>query len=174
MISLSARILLPLSMPTRRPARPSAPQPVTDWPSRLREAGLRSTALSVAVLECLERIDLPRSHDELARDLAATTNGEKVDRVTLYRILDRLTTAGLLIRLQGSDRTWRHALAQRQGASGYFECDQCHSISALPADPELAGVLARIERKLSRRGVHSTNSAVTIHGTCRDCSSHST
>jgi Fur family ferric uptake transcriptional regulator len=172
MISLSIRIPLPSLMPSHRPARPSAPQPVTDWPARLRELGLRSTALSVAVLECLERIDLPRSHDELARDLAATGNGEKVDRVTLYRILDRLTTAGLLSRIQGSDRVSRHALAQHQGASGYFECDQCHSISALPDDPELAGVLARIERKLSRRGVHSTNSAVTIHGTCRDCSSH--
>jgi len=159
-------------MPTRRSSRPSAPHAATDWPSRLREAGLRATALTVAVLERLEGAGQPRSHDELVRDLAAAGGHEKVDRVTLYRILDRLTAAGLLGRIQGSDRAWRYAIAQTHGAAGYFECDQCHSISALPADPELADVLARIERRLSRRGVHSTNSAVTIHGTCRDCSDH--
>jgi len=159
-------------MPTRRSARARAPHAATDWPSRLREAGLRSTALTVAVLEQLEHAGQPRSHEELARDLVLATGGAKVDRVTLYRILDRLGTAGLLSRIQGSDRVWRHAIAQRQNTAGYFECDHCHNISALPEDPELADVLARMERRLSRRGVHSTNSAITIHGTCRDCSTH--
>ncbi|WP_438392053.1 Fur family transcriptional regulator [Caballeronia sp. DA-9] len=160
------------SMPTRHSPRTPAPHAATDWASRLREAGLRCTALTVAVLEHLEGARQPRSHDELARDLGAAAVAGKIDRVTLYRILDRLTAAGLVTRIQGSDRAWRHAIAQPQSASGYFECDQCHSISTLPEDPELAGVLARIERRLSRRGVHSTNSAVTIHGTCRDCSAH--
>ena len=159
-------------MPTRHSARTSARQAATDWPSRLREAGLRSTALTVAVLKRLEGAGQPCSHDELARDLGPEAGGKKVDRVTLYRILDRLSAVGLLSRIQGSDRVWRHAIAQHQAATGYFECDQCHSISTLPEDPELAGVLARIERRLSRRGVHSTNSAITVHGTCRDCSTH--
>jgi len=159
-------------MPTRQSARTSAPRAATDWPSRLRQAGLRSTTLTVAVLERLVGADQPRSHDELVRDLAAAGSHDKVDRVTLYRILDRLTAAGLLARIQGSDRAWRYAIAQEHNANGYFECDQCHNISALPEDPELASVLARIERRLIRRGVHSTNSAVTIHGTCRDCSMH--
>lgn len=159
-------------MPTRRSSRSPAQHEATDWPLRLREAGLRSTALTVAVLEQLERTRQPCSHDELAHDLTVATGSAKVDRVTLYRILDRLVAAGLLSRIQGSDRVWRHTIAQHPGAPGYFECDHCHSISALPRDPELAGVLARIERRLSRRGVHSTNSAVTIRGTCRDCSAH--
>ncbi|SEE77439.1 Fur family transcriptional regulator [Paraburkholderia caballeronis] len=159
-------------MPTRHSPRSPAPPAATDWPSRLREAGLRCTALTVAVLEHLENAGQPRSHDELARDLGVAAAAGKIDRVTLYRILDRLTTAGLVTRIQGSDRASRHAIAQQQNSAGYFECDRCHSISALPEDAELAGVLARIERRLSRRGVHSTNSAVTIHGTCRDCSTH--
>lgn len=159
-------------MSARRNPRDNRSAPATDWRSRLQQAGLRATSLTVAVLETLERADQPRSHEELARDLVAVGVAATVDRVTLYRILDRLTVAGLLSRIQGSDRAWRHALAQRQNATGYFECDHCHSISALPEDPELAGALARIERKLSRRGVHSTNSAITIRGTCRDCSSH--
>ncbi|WP_143131676.1 Fur family transcriptional regulator [Paraburkholderia aspalathi] len=160
------------SMPTRHSPRKHPPHAPTDWPSRLREAGLRSTSLSVAVLERLEGADQPRSHEELARDLGAATGAGKVDRVTLYRILDRLTAVGLLTRIQGSDRAWRHAIAKHETSTGYFECDHCHNISALPEDPELAGVLARIERRLTRRGVHSTNAAVTIHGTCRDCSTH--
>lgn len=159
-------------MPTRRSPRNLVSHVATDWPSRLREAGLRCTALTVAVLGRLEATGQPCSHDELARDLGPTTGAGKVDRVTLYRILDRLTAAGLFTRIQGSDRVWRYAVAQSQSAAGYFECDHCHSISALPEDPELASVLARIERRLSRRGVHSTNSAITIHGTCRDCSAH--
>jgi len=161
-------------MPTRRSPRTPAPHAATDWPSRLREAGLRSTALTVAVLGRLEGASQPLSHEELARELVAAADGGKVDRVTLYRILDRLSAAGLLNRIQGSDRVWRHAIAQHQSTAGYFECDHCHSISALPEDPELAGVLARIERRLSRRGVRSTNSAITVHGTCRDCSPHRT
>ena len=156
----------------RSPSRNPASRTPTEWPDRLRQAGLRATALTVAVLELLERLDQPLAHDELVRDLTAEGTAQKIDRVTLYRILERLTASGLLTRIQGSDRVWRHAIAQSQNASGYFECDHCHTLSALPDDPELAEALARIERRLSRRGVHSTNSAVTIHGTCRDCSTH--
>ncbi|WP_146122832.1 Fur family transcriptional regulator [Burkholderia multivorans] len=161
-------------MPTRHSPRKVVPHAATDWPSRLREAGLRCTSLTIAVLERLEDAGQPCSHDDLARDLGPITGSGKVDRVTLYRILDRLTAVGLLTRIQGSDRVWRHAIAHHQSSAGYFECDHCHNISALPEDPELASVLARIERKLSRRGVHSTNSAITIHGTCRDCSADDT
>jgi Fur family transcriptional regulator, ferric uptake regulator len=97
----------------------------TDWPSRLKEAGLRSTALSVSVLRTLEAHGRSYSHDELAQELTAEGRAEKVDRVTLYRILDRL---------RGADRAWRHTLAE-PAASGYFECGQCHEITALPTDP---------------------------------------
>jgi Fur family transcriptional regulator, ferric uptake regulator len=155
--------------PRRSSLERALPAP-TDWPDNLRQLGLRATALTVEVLELLESVKQPCSHDELARTLASAGKGRKVDRVTLYRILERLTLAGLLTRLQGSDRVWRHAIAQPQGTSSYFECDHCHTLSALPGDPALADALARIERRLSRRGVRSTNSAVTIHGTCRDCS----
>jgi Fur family ferric uptake transcriptional regulator len=156
-------------MSTRRPSRHQSPVS-TDWPDCIRQAGLRSTTLTVAVLELLDRLGHPCSHDELAQHLATESAPDRVDRVTLYRILDRLTAAGLLTRIQGSDRVWRHVIAQPRSTSGYFECDQCHTISALPDDPDLTAVLERLERRLSYSGVQSTASALTIHGTCRDCS----
>jgi Fur family transcriptional regulator, ferric uptake regulator len=165
------RMQLRPPMSTRRSSRNKV-SASTDWSDRLRQAGLRSTTLTLAVLELIERIGAPSSHDELARDLIAVDATQKIDRVTLYRILDRLTAAQLLVRIQGSDRVWRYAIAKRETAPGYFECDQCHTISALPSDPDLMDVLARLERRLSRTGVHRAKSAVTIHGTCRDCAHH--
>lgn len=158
-------------MPSRLPSREKNAAPhasSTDWPQRLRAAGLRNTALTVAVLRRLETSGQPCSHDELVHGLVTDVPAGKVDRVTLYRILDRLTQAELLAKIQGSDRVSRYTLTHAS-APGYFECDQCHSITALPSDPALDDVLARLGRRINRSGAHSTKASLTLHGMCKNC-----
>jgi Fur family ferric uptake transcriptional regulator len=134
----------------------------------LRQAGLRSTALTLGVLEVLAGMTHPCSHEELAHELSASAKIDKVDRVTLYRILDRLARAGLVGRIQGSDRAWRYALGET-AAPGYFECEQCHEITALPSDPDLTTVLDKLQRRLNRGGAQRVKPALTVHGTCKNC-----
>ena len=154
-------------MPSRHTSRVKNAPPAA-WPERLRAAGLRSTALTLAVLQRLETASQPYSHEDLAQELAEDNPSGKVDRVTLYRILDRLTLVDLIAKIQGSDRVARYTLTHAS-AAGYFECDQCHSVTALPSDPALTDVLARMGRRVNRSGAHSTKASLTLHGTCKNC-----
>ena len=79
---------------------------------KLRGAGLRSTALRVAVLRRLERATTPLSHADLVDALA----DQGLDRVTLYRNLNDLAEAGLVARTDLGDHTWRFEL-RREGLS---------------------------------------------------------
>ena len=161
------------------PSRSSAPvlAPVPDaghdhgWAHVLRERGLRATRAGVRVLEIVHEARVPLSHDDLMQALQASGGHDAVtvpNKVTLYRLLDRFVHVGLLRKLQGSDRTWRFAMAELAGA-GLFECDKCHQISALPDTPELPALLSRIQNVLRQEGLAGNDLALTVHGLCRDC-----
>lgn len=57
-----------------------------DWKQALRTHGLRATPSTLATLQCLEHASQAMSHDDLTQQLG----GQAPDRVTLYRILERL------------------------------------------------------------------------------------
>jgi len=138
-----------------------------DPAAELRAHGLRATPAALAVLEVLHAARAPLTHDEAAREYQRRV-GAPPDRVTLYRILDRLAQAGLCDRISGADRRTRFA-AHGQGAGYVFECSACHKVLPLPDDPELPAVLDRLGRSLKRRGIRASEATVMLHGTCRDC-----
>ncbi len=145
-----------------------APPAPADWSTRLREHGLRATPAALDVLGVLQEAAAPMTHEELQHACALRASGKPLDRVTLYRILDRLTEAGLCTRIAGSDRVSRFAL--HAGTSGHvFECSHCHKVLPLPEIPDLPQVLGRIGRALRRKGIQTHASAVTLKGTCADC-----
>jgi len=134
----------------------------------LRDSGLRVTRAAQTVLELLERSSQPLTHEEVAAAYTAAT-GEAPDRVTVYRVLDRLVEAGLCDRRVGADRVNRFSRHVEAASGNTFECDQCHKVLALPSDPELPKVMGRLGKALRKQGIDTRNTALTLHGTCGEC-----
>jgi Fur family transcriptional regulator, ferric uptake regulator len=143
----------------------SQPDP---WSELLHAKGLRGTLATKRVLSCLQSTDEPLSHDAIEHLLQADSSASPIDRVTLYRILERLCQAGLARKISHSDRTWRFALAS-QDESGIFECDTCHQLTPLEQDAQLSEAMALIGSYLKTKGLASTQSFVNAHGVCAKC-----
>lgn len=140
---------------------------------RLRAAGLRRTRALQAVLGLFEqRPAWTPTHAQLAERLA--TEGETVNAVTLYRLLERLVGAGLLARRTAAgERVWRfHWLAGPPDEPGpLFECDACHHQFLLAEDDAAArAVAAALSRLVARQGHHAARVDLAVHGTCASCS----
>ncbi|MBW8316141.1 MAG: Fur family transcriptional regulator, partial [Hydrogenophaga sp.] len=109
-----------------RPPKEAALVPA-EIQARLERAGLRRTLATRAVLGLF--LANPQGTLSHAQALASlTARGLDINRVTLYRLLDRLAACGVLQRHANDDaRTWRYGLADTdEGLAPRFECDACH------------------------------------------------
>ena len=134
----------------------------------LRSSGLRVTRAAQTVLELLEHASQPLTHDDVVAAYTAAA-GEAPDRVTVYRVLDRLVDAGLCDRRVGADRVNRFSRHVEAASGNTFECNQCHKVLALPSDPELPKVMSRLGRELRKQGIDIRHTALRLHGTCGEC-----
>ena len=110
------------------------------------------------------------THAQLAERLA--DEGEPVNAVTLYRLLERLVAAGLLVKRTAADeRAWRfHAPGAAPATGPLFECDACHTQFPLAGDDASArAVAAAVRRTLARQGHQAARVDLAVHGTCADC-----
>lgn len=144
--------------------------------SRLEAAGLRRTLATRAVLGLfLARPGGSLSHAQA--QAALTARGLNLNRVTLYRLLDRLAACGVLRRDADAQRIWRFSLAPTGEATAEvddallrFECDACHRRFELPDASETTRAVAQdLFQALARQGHHGTRLDVSIHGTCARC-----
>ncbi|MDP2416133.1 MAG: Fur family transcriptional regulator, partial [Hydrogenophaga sp.] len=112
---------------TKREPKESVVVPV-EMQARLEQAGLRRTLATRAVLGLfLANPQGSITHAQAQQSL--TARGLDINRVTLYRLLDRLAACGVLQRhADDGARTWRFSLAdtQQDGVLPRFECDACH------------------------------------------------
>lgn len=135
-----------------------------DWKITLRAQGLRATPSTVATLQCLEHARQAMSHDDLVQQM-----GERApDRVTLYRILDRLMQVNMVQRYTDSARIQRFALTLR-AAVGLFECDNCHHVIPIEKDPALEAAFEMVKLHLSGNGMTEREITLSSHGICPDC-----
>lgn len=139
-----------------------------DWSERLRSNGLRATAASIAVLRCLDSSDQPLTHAELG-PAVEQASGKPVERVTLYRVLERLVAAGLVLRYPGPDGTARFGMPGPD-AIGHFECNGCHRIIELSKAVVPPKVLEHLARQLQGQGIASGELSLAVTGTCSQCS----
>lgn len=143
-----------------------------DWLARLEQAGLRRTQATRRVLGLfLQDPSWGPTHAEV--DAALQAGDLRVNRVTLYRLLDRLAAAGLLERQSdGESRVWRFHLAasDADAQAPRFECNACHrqfritqaSQSSRAATHQLLDALAHLGHQAQRV-------ELAIHGTCAGC-----
>lgn len=144
--------------------------------ARLERAGLRRTLATRAVLGLfLAQPQGAITHAQAQQSLRA--RGLDINRVTLYRLLDRLAACGVLQRhADDAARTWHFSLADTgtDPAAGVdatrFECDACHRRFALEQASEPTRAVAdELFRTLARLGHHGERMELSVHGTCSDC-----
>lgn len=125
----------------------------------LVDAGLHVTPSRLIVLDIMRRARRAQSHGDLESALA----GQHIDRVTLYRTLDKLTEAGLLAKSIGSDRVARFVPMARgdHRHHAHFNCDQCGRRYCLPTKPPKVSQLPA--------GFEAGTVEVNVHGRCAEC-----
>ena len=138
--------------------------------------GLRRTSAARRVLGwLLAHPETSYTHAQLQAALTDDSAPGPLDRVTLYRLIDRLTLAGLLLCRVDSQRVRRYqAMPASVHAAPHFECQSCHRDSPLAqalqtnaADLERAAQTALDTlHALGYQGLHMD---LAVRGVCRDC-----
>ena len=105
-----------------------------DTEDRIKTAGLRRTRDRVRTLDHLLAADRPLAHGDLETALS------RIDRVTLYRVLEALEAAGHLHRILGADGVWRYRAHRETGARcpgghPHFLCLECGRMACLTDQP---------------------------------------
>ena len=101
----------------------------------------------------------------------------EIDRVTLYRLVDRLTLAGLLLCRVDAQRVRRYqAMPASVHAAPHFECQSCHQDS--PLADALRGNARDLERAaqtaldtLKALGYQGLHTDFAVRGVCATCAS---
>jgi Fur family ferric uptake transcriptional regulator len=105
----------------------------------IEQAGLKSTSSRLEVMTVLVQSKLPKTHQEILKQLP-----DNFDRVTLYRVLDWLLKNHMIHRIAGEDRAWRFQL------NG-------------PSD------MKQGEKKVLPKGHHFLNGHTHAHFKCAEC-----
>jgi Fur family ferric uptake transcriptional regulator len=142
--------------------------------------GLRRTNAARLVLGwLLAHPDSSYTHAQLQAALEGDRRAT-LDRVTLYRLIDRLTQVGLLLCHVDTLRV-RHyqAMPASVPAMPHFECQSCHR------DSSLSGALQANAQDLERAaqtalttlralGYQALSMDVAVRGVCVDCATNAT
>ena len=116
------------------------------------------------------RPDASLSEPEVEAALAEA--GVAVNKVTVYRMLDRFAVAGLLHKQVDAARVTRYALAPQgeEGAAPRFECDDCHRQFRLSQGAaKVQKALQQMLAALATAWHESLAVDVAVHGRCADC-----
>jgi Fur family ferric uptake transcriptional regulator len=163
---------------------PTAPLAADPIDALLGAHGLRRTAAARLVLGwLLAHPDTSYTHAQLQSalsDASAPTPGPVLDRVTLYRLIDRLTQVGLLLCRVDTQRVRRYqAMPTSVHAIPHFECQSCHR------DSPLSGALKANAQDLERAaqtaietlaalGYQGMSMDFAVRGVCVDCATGTT
>ena len=158
-------------------ARPAQTDPID---ALLSAHGLRRTATARLVLGWfLAHTDTSYTHAQLLSALqgAGPDDGVTLDRVTLYRLIDRLTQVGLLLCRVDANRVRRYqAMPESVKAMPHFECQTCHRDS--PLTGALQGNALDLEaaaqnalQALKALGYEGLSLDLAVRGVCADCAS---
>jgi Fur family ferric uptake transcriptional regulator len=137
--------------------------------------GLRRTYASKLVLGWfLAHPDTSYTHSQLLSVLAKDQH-EELDKVTLYRLVDRLTQVGLLLCRVDVHRVRRfQAMPASVHAIPHFECQSCHRDSPLAdalqsSTHDLERAAQSALEALRALGYQGFSMDFAVRGVCVDC-----
>lgn len=127
--------------------------------------GLRSTGARVAVYRALTDSQRPLTHAEVSAELAETG----FDHATIFRNLNDLTAAGVVVRTDLGDHVWRFELRGDGNKSHreqhpHFLCTDCGTVSCLPE-----GAIAMRKVRGAPKAVGLNKVVVQVQGLCDEC-----
>jgi Fur family transcriptional regulator, ferric uptake regulator len=129
--------------------------------SRLRDAGIRSTAQRLSVLEALEGRRTAVSAQELHHELRQ--DGGSPGLATIYRALTALAEAGAVDTFtRDGELAYRLCGAEHHH---HLVCESCGSVQEV----EAAQVETWIKAVARRKGFVVTGHTADVYGLCRDC-----
>ena len=129
----------------------------------VERTGARVTRQRIEVLAVLLAAPRALTHHEIER---RANRSREIDRVTVYRVLEWLTSRNLAHKIAGDDRVWRFNAAgdegERSHSHAHFKCNGCGEVICL--DEVRAARRIRLPR-----GYHSQEVDLTVKGLCVDC-----
>jgi Fur family ferric uptake transcriptional regulator len=149
--------------------RPSGSPRLPRSEDLLRSAGLKVTAIRVALLDLVSARAQHFSADEITD--ALHQQGMPVDRVTIYRNIERMLREGLLLADLQPGRALRVALNAKPGKMHHHHivCDACGKVTATESCYLTANweqIRADIRRST---GYDLSGHLMQYLGTCPDC-----
>lgn len=130
----------------------------------LRTSGGRATAARMGVLTLLQAATFPLSHAEIE----AMLNNEqqaRIDRVTLYRVLNWLAENGIAHKAADASGVFRYKASMpdvNHSKHIHFRCTGCGGIYCLKAPVPRSPLLPK--------GFHLTKMNLDLQGKCSRCS----
>jgi Fur family ferric uptake transcriptional regulator len=129
----------------------------------VRRTGARRTRQRVEVLAILLAAQRALTHHEIEK---RASRGQGIDRVTVYRVLDWLTSHNLAHKIAGDDRVWRFNAAGAEPELGHdhahFKCNDCGDVICLDQ------VTAASDFRLPT-GYRPQEVELTVKGLCAEC-----
>ncbi|MBM4293328.1 MAG: transcriptional repressor [Deltaproteobacteria bacterium] len=134
-----------------------------NFPQLLALNGLRPTPVRLAVLEILGLADRALRAGEILESLRIR---RRVNKVTVYRILDDFTARGILRRINLDDRAAHYELAcEHHPPHPHFQCLSCREVQCLDPVP-LSRMWAEIQGPLGNR---ADRIDIRVAGHCHKC-----
>lgn len=127
----------------------------------IRRTGDRATSGRVRILAILLAERRPVTHHEIEERLR---DGRRLDRVTLYRVLEWLNEKYFVHKVVSDDRVWRFR-ANVDASShrhGHFECTRCTTVICLH------DLKAKYDGPLPT-GYRYQEIELTVKGLCAEC-----
>jgi len=126
--------------------------------------GLRNGGARRAVIELLAEQDCCLAAQEIFDLLRGS--GRSVGIASVYRVLDLLTSEGLVQRIDLGSGISRYEPIHSDGEHHHhLVCDTCGKVEAFE-DPALEQALGRVEES---SGYAVAGHDVVLHGSCREC-----
>jgi Fur family ferric uptake transcriptional regulator len=135
-----------------------------DYTKLLEESRLEPTPKRLQVLEVIGTNNSPLSAQQIFETLKRNHN---INRVTVYRILDRLVQIGLVDRISGGGRSFLYGLAPNDNhpAHPHFFCKSCGNLECL--NPQSLHVNIEPMQRTFPGSIE--NIEVRIDGVCKNC-----
>ena len=131
----------------------------------LQRKGLRNGGARRAVIDLLAEQDCCLTAQEIFDRLRSS--GRRVGIASVYRVLDLLTSEGLVQRIDIGSGIARYEPALTDGEHHHhIVCDACGKVEAFE-DPGLEKAIHRVEQT---SGYAVAGHDVVLHGACGDCS----
>ena len=127
----------------------------------LKQAGLQKTAQRLAVLDVFARAEHPLTASDVFERLSL---GQKVNRVTVYRILTSYTSKGIIREFESKRGIHFYERIEPGGLPlPHFNCRACGVMICMTASPPLGSW----EKMVNEPGFEIEN--ISLSGLCRQC-----